>query len=263
MVLNYCQEARQRRGVAMQHYFIEKAKPTDGVVELPADVAKHFVRVLRSEIGEQVELVLSDHHVYLAELVAVEDRQARCKIIKDLDRNVELPVDITLVCGLPKQSKPEIIVQKSTELGVANLIFTSMERSIVNWNGKADKKISRLQEVAKSAAEQSHRNVIPKVSYANDLSMIDLASYNAKVVAYEEAAKQGEESNLSKVFSQMNTGESGLFVIGPEGGVSDSEMDWMTGEGFVSAGLGPRILRTETAPFYVLAAASYYFELSH
>ncbi|WP_268913149.1 16S rRNA (uracil(1498)-N(3))-methyltransferase [Lentilactobacillus sp. SPB1-3] len=247
----------------MQHYFINSNLPDDHNIELPTDVAKHFVRVLRSEPGDQLEVVLNDHHVYLAELTKIDGQQAVCHIIRDLNHNVELPVKISLICGLPKQSKPEIIVQKSTELGVNEIIFTQMQRSVVHWDNKADKKISRLQEVAKSAAEQSHRNVVPKIKFAKQIADIDMDDYDVHVVAYEESAKQGEQSNLSKAFSNMNSGDSAVFVIGPEGGVSDDEINHLSESQFISAGLGPRILRTETAPFYVLAAASYHFELSH
>ncbi|GAY73099.1 ribosomal RNA small subunit methyltransferase E [Lentilactobacillus kosonis] len=125
----------------MQHYFIDSSLPDDHNIELPADVAKHFVRVLRSDVGEQVELVLNDHRVYLAELSQIKEQRAICHIIRDLNHNVELPVKISLICGLPKQSKPEIIVQKATELGVSEIVFTEMQRSVVNWNDKAPKKL--------------------------------------------------------------------------------------------------------------------------
>ncbi|GAY73098.1 ribosomal RNA small subunit methyltransferase E [Lentilactobacillus kosonis] len=105
--------------------------------------------------------------------------------------------------------------------------------------------------------------MIPEIKYADKITDISVSGYDARVVAYEESAKQGEQSKLSKVFADMNIGQSAVFVIGPEGGVSDDEINQLTAHNFISAGLGPRILRTETAPFYVLAAASYHFELSH
>ena len=82
-----------------------------------------------------------------------------------------------------------------------------------------------------------------------------------RVFAYEEEAKQGNHQTLAAVFQQMKRGHSLLAVFGPEGGFSDEEVELFKHHGFFSCSLGPRILRTETAPLYLLAVASYQFEL--
>lgn len=115
---------------------------------------------------------------------------------------------------------------------------------------KSIEKINRLNEVALSAAEQSHRNVVPEVAYLNGLKALTQMNFDTKLVAYEESAKVGEEANLVKAVRQTSPGQSIVAVFGPEGGISESEISLLKENGFVLAGLGPRIMRTETAPLY-------------
>lgn len=171
---------------------------------------------------------------------------------------------MTVACGIPKTtSKLEIITQKATELGAFQIVFFDAKRSVSRWNQKKRvKKISHLQKIANSASEQSHRNVQPKVLYGGSLSQL-LANFTAdqKVVAWEESAKQGEKSRLVQVMSKLQSGQSLLAIFGPEGGLTSDEVETMGQTGVTAVGLGPRILRTETAPLYFLAAVSALSEL--
>lgn len=88
-----------------------------------------------------------------------------------------------------------------------------------------------------------------------------LAVFDQIILAYEEAAKEGEQANLVKILSGLEAGQSVLVIIGPEGGVSPEEVAAFEGAGAVKIGLGPRILRAETAPLYALSAISYATEL--
>lgn len=246
----------------MQRYFINQpAGQTE--LELPKEVAHHLITVMRAQIGSQVEVVLSNHRVYLATVTTTAP--VRVRIVKDLDRDSELPLRVTLLCGLPKtKEKPEMIVQKATELGADKIVFFESARSISHWaKQKQGKKLARLQKIADGAAEQSHRNRQPQVAYSSDLRTA-LADNPAdrRVVAWEESAKQGETSALHQLLTQMTPGQSLVAVFGPEGGLTSQEVEQMQAAGVVPVGLGPRILRTETAPLYFLAAVSYASELA-
>ena len=157
-----------------------------------------------------------------------------------------------------------MIVQKATELGADKIVFFESARSISHWaKQKQAKKLARLQKIADGAAEQSHRNRQPQVAYAPDLATA-LAENPAdhRVVAWEESAKQGETSALHQVLTGMTPGQSLVAIFGPEGGLTSQEVEQMQAVGVVPVGLGPRILRTETAPLYFLAAVSYASELA-
>lgn len=248
----------------MQRYFIHQAQPhTNKKLPLPSSVAHHFITVLRAEPGTQCELVFDNEHVYRASLI--DSQTAQVEVLEDLQQNAELPVHPILACGLPKtKGKPELIVQKATELGADEVIFFEAARSVSHWTtNKQTKKIARLQKIANGAAEQSHRNRIPQISYLPNLAaVLKQTSAEQKVVAWEESAKQGETSTLATVLQQTKPDDRMLAIFGPEGGLTEDEITQMQAAGVVPVGLGPRILRTETAPLYLLSAISFATELS-
>ncbi|MDC2840816.1 16S rRNA (uracil(1498)-N(3))-methyltransferase [Limosilactobacillus mucosae] len=247
----------------MQRYFIDESLPKDRRLTLPADIAHHLIDVLRADVDTEIEVALNDQKVYLAKVV--ELNPATIELKADLGTDAELPVEVILACGLPKtKEKPELIVQKATEMGADRIVFFAAQRSISRWNPqKQAKKIERLQKIANAAAEQSHRNHQPEVVYGGKLSdVLKNEAADFKIVAWEESAKQGEEANLAKTLRQLRPGQKLLAIFGPEGGLSEAEIEQMQAQGVVPAGLGPRILRTETAPLYLLAAVSYQLELA-
>lgn len=188
----------------MQHYFSNELLKAGDHLELPKEVSHHLSRVLRAEVGDDIELVSVDHVVYEARINEIVDQKVSVIIVNKLSVNVELPIAATIVSGLSKRNKPELIVQKATELGASQVIFVPMDWSIVKWDQKSAKKIKRLNEVALSAAEQSHRNVIPRVRYLHNLADLVTEDFDAKIVAYEESAKSGEEANLVKKLAAFN-----------------------------------------------------------
>lgn len=246
----------------MQHYFVNQSGKLGDKIDLPKDVAHHFIDVMRAKVGDHCELVLNQEETFLGRLSQV--KPAQLILEKKLDRDVELPVHAMIACGLPKtKGKPELIVQKGTELGADQIIFFPAAWSVARWAAnKLPKKLGRLQTIAKSAAEQSHRQKIPQVSYCPSLQeLLDNYPADLRIVAWEESAKQGEASQLVRSFDQVKAGQSCLGIFGPEGGLTSQEVSQMQAAGVVPAGLGPRILRTETAPLYFLAALSVETEL--
>lgn len=244
----------------MQRYFIDQSVNVGQQIKLPADVVKHWIQVLRGTAGDQAELVDRQERLYLAELAADET----VTILSECTAEVELPIHVVIFSGLPKQDKAEWIVQKATELGAYAINFFSGDWSVAKWQpNKVEKKVARLQKIANGAAEQSHRTHIPTVNFVGSLKqgLADLR-FDHLVVAYEEAAKSGEKAQLMQVLQQTHPGETFVAVFGPEGGISPAEIDLLKTEDAIIAGLGPRILRTETAPLYLLSAVSTVLELS-
>jgi 16S rRNA (uracil1498-N3)-methyltransferase len=248
----------------LQRYFISNEQLNGNTVSITGEDARHIHRVMRMSSGDKVICTISDDRSALCELIEITNETVLANVVKWLEEQKELPIHITIAQGLPKGDRLELIVQKSTELGANAFLPFKAERSVVKWDEKkAEKKIERLQKIAKEAAEQSHRVSIPNCS--NPVSMKVLLEqskrYDYKIFAYEEAAKDNESSNLTEVFKQAKHGASILVVIGPEGGISEKEASLLIEHDFIPCGLGPRILRTETASLYILAAASYHFEL--
>src|SRR5690606_29369961 len=124
------------------------------------------------------------------------------------------------------------------------------------------KKVERLAKIAKEAAEQCHRSRIPTIASPISFSQLlrEAKSYDVRLVADEEVAKNRTTHQIAEQFQNVYHGKTMLVVFGPEGGLSREEVEQLITMGFQSISLGPRILRTETAPLYFLSAMSYEFE---
>mgnify|MGYP003498135658 CR=1 FL=1 len=245
----------------MQRYFIPEPF-SDGISVISGDDAKHIQKVMRMQVGNTI-IAVSEGQAFEATIDTFDGQDVRIKKSSDSLRSNELPKKITICCGLPKGEKLDLITQKATELGMHELILFEAERSIVKWDAqKGSKKQQRLQKIAKEAAEQSHRNVVPNIH--DLLSFKELlkksVEYDVLFVADEEDAKLEKRTRFVEVLSKIDNQQSILIVFGPEGGLSRKEIDDLMSNGFHSISLGPRILRAETAPLYVLSAMSYQFE---
>ena len=246
----------------MQQYFVNGRAP-QGIFQIKdKDTAKHMFSVMRLQADDQTVLVFDDGIKRLARVVDSQSKSV--EIIEELADNVELPVSVTIAMGFPKGDKLEFVAQKATELGMIALWAFPADWSVVKWDGKKlGKKAEKLEKIAQGAAEQSKRNRIPAVRLFEKKTdfLAQLTGFDQIILAYEEAAKAGEQANLVKALSGLETGQSVLVIVGPEGGVSPEEVAAFEGAGAVKTGLGPRILRAETAPLYALSAISYATEL--
>ncbi|MDR7000405.1 16S rRNA (uracil(1498)-N(3))-methyltransferase [Neobacillus niacini] len=247
----------------MQRYFVkDRAKENRFLID--SEDRHHILKVMRMHIGDQIICVDPQGKMAVCKIAEITDEQVVADVVQWEEENSELPISITIASGLPKGDKLEWIIQKGTELGAHKFLPFSAARSVVKWDEKkAAKKIERWQKIAKEAAEQSHRAILPEV--ANLVSFKNLLgeskNFDYKLVAYEEESRSGETSIFSSTLQKMENGESLLLVFGPEGGLTEEEVRLLKENGFSICGLGPRILRTETAPLYSLAAISYHFEL--
>ncbi|MCM3716877.1 16S rRNA (uracil(1498)-N(3))-methyltransferase [Fictibacillus phosphorivorans] len=248
----------------MQRYFVPAGSWEDNRVFLKDDDAKHISKVMRMQPGDNIICCDNNGRSAVCEIHDLSGNVVEAHVLNDLESDSEMPVSVTIAQGLPKADKLEYIVQKGTELGASTFFPFSADRSVVKWDEKkAAKKKERLEKIAKEAAEQSQRSKIPEILNPGSFSdLLNVANqYNIKIVAYEEEAKQHEYSRFSSALKKLAIGDNLLCVIGPEGGLSENEARILKEHGFELCGLGPRILRTETAPLYILSAISYHFEL--
>ncbi len=248
---------------SVQRYFVKQRTNSDRFL-IDEEDRHHIVKVMRMQIGDQIICVDQEGKQAVCTLAEITDTSVVADVVQWKDEVSELPISITIASGLPKGDKLEWIIQKGTELGAHQFLPFSAARSVVKWDEKkAAKKIDRWQKIAKEAAEQSHRAFLPEV--LNSISFKELLTkskdFKYKLVAFEEESRNGETSVFASTLRKMNKGDSLLLVFGPEGGLTDEEVQQLKNIDFAVCGLGPRILRTETAPLYALAAISYHFEL--
>lgn len=245
----------------MQRYFLKQPIADDIVLTADQDVFKHFGKVLRARVGSQAEFVSQDQAVVVGEVVAITPTEMTLKVVSRLTENVELPVQVTVIVSPLKNDRSDWFVQKATELGVHRIIFTTMTRTVADWRKQQLKKATRLEKIAQAAAEQSHRLMIPTIDFLSWSEVLSLPK-QAGIVAWEESAREGEVGTLVQVVKPLPTGAELALVFGPEGGLTADEVAALSAHGFKPAGLGPRILRAETAPLYALSAISVLKELN-
>lgn len=247
----------------MQRYFVEQAPTNEDYFELAGDAARHISKVMRMSAGDQI-IVVHNNQAFICEIETV-DMHVTARKTGETIASPEMPVRVSIACGLPKGDKLELIAQKGTELGMHALIPFAAERSIVKWDDKkAKKNQERLQKISLEAAEQSHRTHIPiidnPISFKQLLAIIP--NYDAVFIADEEDAKLEVRARFADKLKNVyeNKSESILCIFGPEGGISRKESEALITAGAQTMSLGPRILRAETAPLYALSAISYEFE---
>lgn len=240
----------------MHRFFLESDDHITGsslCIKSPETV-NHMVKVLRITVGECVECVLDQ--VYIAKVERIGKDSVELSLEEALPLQNESAVKIDLIQCLPKGPKLEYIIQKNVELGVRNFYLVESSRCVVTWKGKdSDKKVERYEKIAKEAAKQSKRDVMPSVYGVLNFSALKehLKNYDLSIVLYEN-----EEDLSLKTLAQTFTGKSIALVVGPEGGFDVSEMAALS-EVSKIATLGKRILRTETAGMVAVTCLQYEF----
>lgn len=248
----------------MQRYFLTNNERFGDKIHMLGEDYHHIVRVLRMVPGDQFSVVDTEGRVAICEIIEIHPEYVEATILSEIEEKRELPIQVTIGSGLLKGDKFDIVIQKGTELGAYSFLPFSSDRVVVKLDQKKkDKRVERWQKIAKEAAEQSERNIIPIVETPCSFKeLIKLSEkYDTKIVAYEEQGRENDTKSFPASLQDLKIGDSLLMLFGPEGGFSEEEISILQSNGFILCGLGPRILRAETAPLYALASISFYFEL--
>lgn len=242
----------------MQKYFVSKEDLESKTIT--GDDVFHIKNVMRFTVGD--EILVSDQSVVYKVRISAIGAKVSYEIVEEINGNNELPFFISIFQGYPKGDKIEDVIKHGTELGASEFYPTIMKRSIFKLDEKKkESKLVRFNKIAKEAAEQSNRNIIPKVVDIKRLDKIDFSNYNVKILCYEEDSKNNECLKFKGIIKNLKKDDRVAIIIGPEGGIDNSEVELLTSKGFISCALGPRILRTESVVFYALSSISYEWEL--
>lgn len=243
----------------MQKYFIDSVSLENNVIT--GDDVFHIKNVMRQRVGDKF-IVSDSKSEFLASIVRIDKDIIYFEKIEAIDNSSQLPFFVDIYQGYPKGDKLDDICKHSTELGVNKVFAVNMKRSIVKIDPKkVETKCVRFDKIMKEASEQSHRPTLAHFGGIIDLKKIDFSTYDYKILAFEESAKEGEKSNFKNIIQNAKNGSRIAILIGPEGGIDLSEVEYLNNLGFINCALGPRILRTETASMYALSAISYESEL--
>ena len=231
--------------------YVDAALIPRSLVELPPDTASHLARVLRARSGDELILFNGDGREFNGSIETVRGSRVSASVGDSRPVDRESPLAITLVQCVPRGDRMDFIVQKATELGVARIVPVLSQRSVVRLDkAQAESKAVHWRAVAVSACEQCGRNRLPTIEAAqpllNYLGESSPAAGPRLVLEPETApSPQAAAGNLGRAAEAAILDAE--IAIGPEGGFTSDELEAFRVTGFSQIGLGPRILRAETA----------------
>ena len=238
----------------MSRFFVPSDNIDGEKITVCGSDAHHIAHVLRMEKGDSLTVCDMGRREHLCIIEGFSRDEVYLRITESRESKNEPDVCVTLYQGLPKGDKLEQIIQKAVELGVSRVVPVKAERSIAKVNDSFGKKLERYNAISLAAAKQCGRAAVPKVDEPVSFSkMCELAaSHEEFFICYEGDGVVPLYEIATSAFSKGVTDIG--FYIGPEGGVSASELDVAKQRDITFCGLGSRILRTETASGCVLSA---------
>ena len=254
---------KRGRATRLTRVYVDGALHPGSIVDLARETGAHLAKVLRARSGDELVLFNGDGREFIGTIEAVRGSRVSASIgaARIIDR--ESPCRLTLVQCIPRGDRMDFIVQKATELGVARIVPVLSQRSVVRLDSaQSASKQAHWRAVAVSACEQCGRNRLPTVeapqpllNYLGALAPPDGKPGGATVagvrslrlVMEPEGEHGGQNAARPLDIDSVDTVAAADIAIGPEGGFAPEELEAFKLSAFVRAGLGPRVLRTETA----------------
>ncbi|SEQ33506.1 16S rRNA (uracil1498-N3)-methyltransferase [Azotobacter beijerinckii] len=230
----------------LSRFFID-APLSLGRCELPEAQAHYIGRVLRLAAGDAVQLFDGSGQEFIGELAEVGKKNVQVELREQFAGQAESPLRIHLGQGLSRGERMDWAIQKATELGVAEITPIVSERCEVRLKDeRADKRLAHWRQIAISACEQCGRSLLPAIHPPILLGdWLERTRAELKLVLHPVAEPLASHARPGSL----------AFLIGPEGGLSEAEVEAARRAGYRAARLGPRVLRTETAPVVALSVA--------
>ncbi len=235
--------------------FSDRTLAEGGDIALEAGAARHLLSVLRLRPGDALIVFNGRGGEYRARLLTADGKQARVRLEHYQEGPPPSPLRITLAVGLSKGERMDWVIQKAVELGVQRICPLVTERCEVRLKGqRAERKSRHWQAIAESACEQSGQNLVPRIAAPVALQMA-LAEAEQGADACKLILDPRASQSLASLLDSRPPGQITAVILlsGPEGGFTDAEVDLVTRHGFTAVSLGPRVLRTETAPLAACA----------
>lgn len=251
----------------MPRFFVRTSQIDDECVTLLGDDAHHVSRSLRMAVGEEITVCDGEGKDYTCLLESFLPDRVIARVISSAPSHAEPPYLAEVYQALPKGDKLDSIIQKAVECGATRIIPFESDRCVVRVKADAEeKKTERRRRIAQEAAKQCGRGVLPTVgeTLSFDAALASAASATLALFCYEGEGTEPLPRLLDARRTTLFSGDTPpriAILIGSEGGFSSTEVESAKSHGMLPVGLGPRILRTETAASFVLAALSYAFEL--
>ncbi|MEJ0100178.1 MAG: 16S rRNA (uracil(1498)-N(3))-methyltransferase [Pseudomonadota bacterium] len=239
--------------------FVDAPLAQDALLPLPPGPAQHLVRVLRLGAGDALVVFNGRGGEYAARIESIQRDKVAARIGVHAAIERESPLATTLLQGVARGEKMDQILQKATELGITRVVPVLTARSNVRLDaGNAARKQEHWRGVAVGACEQSGRNRIPEIATPASLATALASSGSGlRLVLTPDDGAASLQSLATAAMASASGLHAIVMLVGPEGGLDPQEIDAAHAAGFTACGLGPRVLRTETAALAVLAALQF------
>lgn len=238
----------------MHRFFADFDSIKDDMIFIGGNDAHHISKVLRLKEDDEIIVCDKEGTDYHCSIKSLGKDAVEAWILKKEVSSSEPPIEITLYQGVPKGDKLETVIQKCVELGGVKIVPVAMKRSVAVIKDK-EKKKQRMQKIALEASKQCGRAKVPEVLEVLSFkeAIADAIENDLKILPYEAENKQKLKDIL---LENKNSAKIAIF-IGPEGGFDEEEIKLAKDNGFKTVTLGPRIMRTETAPLACISAVMY------
>jgi len=226
-----------------EYYYVDPADVKEDRLIIKGNEFHHLVNVCRNGIGDRFYAVNGLGGWYQCELVRVETNAIDARILNSKIGVGESSFKLTIAQAPPSGNRFDMVVEKCTEIGVFNFIPMSTNRSVT----ATSKKIERWQRIALASMKQCGRSVWPEIVEVRSFEDVvkEFSVLKAKFIAHQEYEKS---ISFTEIIPVKNSCDTGIVLIGPASGFSDSEIVLAEEHGFIPLNLGPRRLRSETAP---------------
>jgi 16S rRNA (uracil1498-N3)-methyltransferase len=233
----------------MPRFYCPQPLVVGDTIALPDPVA-HHAWVVRLQPGAELTLFNGDGGEYLAQLAGVEKKSASARILAFVERDRELPYEITLAQALPEAAKMDWIIEKAVEMGVAAIQPLAAQRCVVRLVGeRAEKRQAHWQAVIVAASEQSGRNRLTRLAALDNVgAWIGQHDLHKRILLTPRASLPLPD------WARHQPPQAVTLLVGPEGGYTEQEEDLAIARGAIALSVGPRVLRTETAGIAAVAA---------
>ena len=201
----------------------------------------HIQNVYRLNVGHELRIIDGEYE-YFTEIIQISKKEISVKILEKKEDSYSLNVNIDVAMGILKNDKMNLAIQKLTEIGVNRIIPLKTERVVVKINEKKEKWDVVVRETLKQCRGIKFTEITP----VKKLAEIDYSKYDKIIFAYENS---GESKSLSEIIEKGD--KDILYIIGPEGGITQEEVDFLKNNKAMEISLGKRILRAETAAIVV------------
>ena len=201
----------------------------------------HIQNVYRLNVGHELRIIDGEYE-YLTEIIQISKKEVFVKILEKKEDSYSLNVNIDVAMGILKNDKMNLAIQKLTEIGVNKISPLKTERVVVKINEKKEK----WDVVVREALKQCRGIKFTEITPVKKLAEIDYSKYDKIIFAYENS---GESKSLSEIIEKGD--KDILYIIGPEGGITQEEVDFLKNNKAIEISLGKRILRAETAAIVV------------